>query len=360
MDQNLKNQYSAGKIVLGVILALIIGALVPVVMTLQISMMMPMIMLGGLMMVLLYCFAGSVPALVLGVVQVASSAFFFSPVFGWIVVFMSVMPAWIAIRGIGAKQPFFKQMRECISAQSSGLLLAVIIAYVSFGGNMISKLIDAIRAEFAQMPEELISSIVDGVNATMVSMGLPEGTLTVDAYRELVSGAMLDYLQESYTRILPGSLIVGAVYTTVLSVFWGNWRMARKGLATPESFAGMSAWFLPGHATGGFIFVWATAYVLMAVGYKSGENFYQTIYMLVQLVFSIQALASFDRGFLKKGMRTGKRCALIAIIWIASMLMPGLGIGLMFIGVASALWGSHGMITLRMKQQHDNNSDDND
>lgn len=360
MDQNLKNHYSAGKIVLGVIIALIIGALVPVVMTLQISMMTPMVMLGGLMMVLLFCFAGPAPALVLGVMQIAASAYFFSPVFGWIVLFMSVMPAWVAIRGIGSKQPFFKQMQDCLSAQTSGLLIAVIIAYVSFGGDMISKLIDAIRTEFARMPEELISSIVDGVNSTMVSMGFQESTLTVDAYRELVSGAMLDYLQESYTRILPGSLIVGAVFTAVISVFWGNWRMARKGLATSESFVGMSAWFLPGHATGGLIFVWAASYVLMAVGYKSGENLYQTVYMLNQLVFSIQALASFNRGFLKKGVRTGKRCALTVIIWIASMLMPGLGIGLMFIGIASALWGSHGMITLRMKQQHDNDSDNND
>lgn len=359
MDQKQKMNYSPGRIVAGIVLAVVLGAALPLITTLQISLMTPMVLFGEILMIYLYCYAGSIPAAVAGVLQMGAFAFFFSPSLSWIMLFAAILPACIIIGGISAKRPFFEQMRNGLVIQSIGLIIGIFLAYISFGSGMVARLIDTIREGIAQIPEEFIASIVDNLNSTLSSMGASEEMFTADAYRELVSGAMLDYLQESYTQTLPGSLIVGAAFTVIAGIFCGNWFMARRGVASNESFVGMSKWYLPENVVGGLMFVWIVGYLLAIVGYKSGDIVYRTVYMLARFIFSIQALASFNRLFLKKGMRSGKRYFMVTFIWVVSLLLSSASVALMFYGVTSAILGSHGVLTMRIKRHNDDHSDDN-
>ena len=363
MSQIQMPRASAGKVLLGIVLALAIGALLPVVLTLQVAALMPVVLIGGVMMVFLCCFGGWIPACVLLAAQLASTAFFMGSTIMWMVLAAVVLPAVFVMRGIILRQKFFSQMRNALMVQMAGLIIAVFIAFMAFGSNMIAQMMDALRAQFAQMPDEIFEPFVDAINSAFAMMGdgaVPqESMMTVERYREMLMGTMLDVMQEVYVQNLPAVLLTGAAITAILSVLWGNWMMARRGYATTESFIGMSRWFLPAQLSCGLILMWVASYILAVVGYASGETVYVSIYMLVQLAFFVQALASIDRLFLKRGMRPGSRYALMTVILLASQMFSLFNNVLFIYGGASALFGSRGAIRLWM-QKHQNDHTDSD
>ena len=62
-----------GKLILGVILALLIGALTPVITVLELSLLIPVVVLSGLFMVFLFCYSGQITAWVYMIVQLATT-----------------------------------------------------------------------------------------------------------------------------------------------------------------------------------------------------------------------------------------------------------------------------------------------
>ena len=73
----------------------------------------------------------------------------------------AVLPALYVMRGVAAKRPFFEQLRGGILAFGAGLVAAMLIAYASFGGGMVARFVDMMRAEFARMPDAALQPIVD-------------------------------------------------------------------------------------------------------------------------------------------------------------------------------------------------------
>lgn len=349
-----------GRIVGNVVLALLFGALLPIIAVLQVSMLLPVLMLCGIFAVRMKARVGWIPPLVLFGASLASSVYFLSGPLTAALAVAAILPALYVMRGIEQKQPFFAQLRGGIAAFGIGLVAAMGIAYLSFGGGMVARFVDLMRAEFARMPDAALQPIVDALNSAFAMSGtrLSE-TYTVELYRSQLSG-VFDLLQQTYAQALPGALLSGALLSGVLSVLWGNWTMARQGMATNESFVGASGWYLPAQISLGALALLAVSYILAATGYNGGATVFQTVSQLVGAIFVIQALASMDRRMLRAGRGLNHRRVLIGLIAVGALIMREFALVFGAVGVLSALLGSHGAIKRLGDGGQDDQSDRHD
>ena len=342
MNYNRPDSVNIGRLVAGIIMALLFGALTPVALVLEMTLLTPVIITGGLFLVFLYTFAGTLPAWLFLIVQLVSTAALVNNAFMWMLVLAGVIPACAVIRGIAMKQPFFTQLRNALIAYGAGLVAAVFLAYAIYGGNMIGKLADLMREQFTLMPDEVFSPIVDAINSA-ISPGGVAGfePFTVESYRAQVAG-VLELMSETYALTLPGTLISGALITGMLSVLWGNWIRARRGLATNESYIPLNRWFMPGQMSLGLTVMWLFSYILSQTQYASGQTVYIVVYHIASSAFAVQGIAAVDRFLYRRGSSAGSRRVLATLGFLLGVVFRLLNTVLFTIGAISALFGSHG------------------
>jgi len=352
---------SVGKIIAGSIIALIVGMLFPVLLTFQAAFMMPLVLVTNLLMPVLFVSGGRVAAGMLVFTELASSIFFFGDTMALMLLAASVLPGLTVIMGMSRRRAFFDQLKTGIIVHVIGYFTAIAIAYFSIGGNMINRFIDGVRAQFDAMPDEFIQPIVDSFNQMVGSVAggsvPPESTITVEMYRNLISGTLMDIMETLYVENLPGCFLIGALLTGVVSVLWGNWRMARKGLATTESFIGMSQWNLPAYITGGVFFIWIAGYIIYATKGASARSVYRASYLIVQVAFYIQAVSCIDRWLKARYMGLRGRRIVTIMLLIGAMIIPLINVILFVVGGGSAFTG---MIRSNAKANDENNSNDDE
>ena len=360
MDSRQGFSVSPGRLVGSVILAILFGGLLPVISVFQISLLVPVLMLGGILAVYLKARAGWIPVAVMVAAALAASLWAMGERLTLVLLVASLLPSLSVMRGVALKDPFFDQLRTGVIAFVVGLLAAVLIAYASYGSGMVAQFMNLLRAQYDQMPDAALQPIVEWANSL-----LPAGTagagqlMTVDFFRSQLSG-MLDLLQQTYGQLLPGTLISGALLSGVISVLWGNWTMARRGLATNESFVGMSGWFMPPQLSIGAIVMWLVGLIMMYSGAANGATIHMTIAQVAGAAFAIQALSALDRRMLRADRPLGRRRALVTLFAVFALLLRGVGSALSYVGVASALFGSHGAIRLWLQRRQDDHSDRDD
>ena len=274
----------------------------------------------------------------------------------------SLAPSVMVVFGATGKKPFFEQMNAGVIAFIGGLLAAMLIAYAAFGSGMVAKFMDVLRAEYNRMPDAALQPMVDAVNAMLPAAGGVRGlSMTVTDFRGQLSG-VLDLMQQTYAQVMPGALLSGAILSGVLSVLWANWTMARRGMATNESFVGMSGWFLPARFSLGAVLLWLVGLVMMNGGVRNGATVYMTVAQAAGAAFAVQALSALDRRMLRAGRPLSRRRLLIALLAVLALLLRGVGAVLAYVGVASALFGSRGAIRLWLQERRndDSNHDDPD
>ena len=349
---------SGGRLALGVVLAVVLGLLTPVLMALEACFLMPVVVLSGLLMVFLYGYAGRLPAWLYMTVQLGATALTINSTFMWMTMAAGTFPAIFAMRGIIMKRPFFEQLRLDVGFYAAGLVVAVFIAYTTYGGNIIGRAVDALAEQFKRMPDLWFRPFVDAINQTFAADG-PEGISPIDIadYRTRVL-AMLQLVGETYERMLPGNLLAGSVMSGVLTALWGNWQMARRGLATDESFIGMERWFLPRGVTLELLLLWIIAYFISESGYASGETVYMAAYTVVSTAFMFQGLAAINRFCYKRTMTHRKRRVLTVLGLLFGMVFKLFNSFLFIIGAVSALFGSHGAISIRISRDDDDDDDE--
>ena len=364
MNENSASPISSGRLIGSCVLALILGAALPIAATMGVLMLFPLLLIGGAVLVALQCAGGWVPAGLYTGVGLGLSVYALGPAPTLILAAGLLLPALAVLPGIQSRRPFFEQLRLSIAAHAAGLVAALLIAYVTFGSGMVARLMDGLRAQFAMLPDEFFAPFVEVINSTLAGSGLSGITgMTVDAYRGSLNG-VLDVMEITYGQTLPGVLLSAALIGAVLTPLWGNWRMALRGLATEESFIGMSRWFLPANISLGALGLWAVGLVLSLSGYKDGQTVYTTIYMLFRLVFTVQGIASMDRRMLVRGVATRRRKVLLTIAFVAGQIFELVSFVLVLQGLASAMFGSNGalgklkVITRRGGDDDDNDNDD--
>lgn len=370
---------SGGRVVFGCVLAVLLGMATPLLTLIEVTSLMPIIMFSGVFMVFLYGWAGRLPAWLYMTVQLASAAVLSGSDFMWMTMAAGVFPAIISMRGMMRKQPFFEQLRLSIIYYLVGTIAAVLILRLSVGGNPISGVIHIVGEEMESLPDVYYKSVVDAINASIPSDALPGGTaMTVSTLREQLS-AMQQQAIELYGASLPGTLLSGAATSGVLTALWGNWLMARHGLATvdvgampsspgcvmpssPESsYVGMTRWFLPADLTRGLLLIWLFGFIQAQTTYSAAEAVFQATSALVGVAFGVQGLCAIDRFFYRRGASSGRRHTMMAlalllgpllsaVLWVFALIGAALRVSnpiLFLIGAGSALFGSHGALRRR-------------
>lgn len=358
MGQNKVFSESPGKRVGSVIAGVALGILLPVLAVLQITMLLPVLMLGGIFSVWLYAHGGWGPMLALATSAATASVFLLGTTMAITLLIASVLPALIIVRGIVQKRPFFEQMRSGIIAYILGLLAAMMVAYQSFGSGMVARFVDLLRSEYDLIPDVTLQPMMEWLNELLATGGMTGRSSDLSTFRSLLSG-FLDLLEQTYAQILPGSLLSGALLSGILSVLWGNWTMARRGFASNESFIGLSRWFMPAGVSVGMIGMLLVGLILSISEMENGTTAYMTIAQTVGAAFAVQAVAAIDRRLMRAGRTLGSRKVWCTIISIFGLAFRGFGSALAYVGAASALFGSHGAIREwghKQKGDHDNDN----
>ena len=352
MDDNRLMRVPPGRLACGIVLAMVVGGLLPLIITLEAMLLFPVFMVGGILLVYLYCYAGPVPAGLYILSQLVSCAYLGGATITLAAVVTNILPGMVTIRGIQLKQPFFAQLKRSIAMYVGGLLLAIVYAYAVYGGGMITRFMNLLRAQYDHMPDDYFAPFIDMYNNAMAGVS----TMTIEVFRGQLNG-MLDLMQQAYAASLAGMLMAGAMLSGVLSTLWGNWKMASRGFATSQSFVGMSYWFLPSRVTSACLFMLAAGWLISRGSYASGHTVYSTIGIIVGAVFAVQAAAAIDRRLMRGTMRTSARRSVITVVMALALFLPTLQTAVIMIGALSALFGSHGSIRLWLnnRQFHDNN-----
>ena len=103
--------------------------------------------------------------------------------------------------------------------------------------------------------------------------------------------------------------------------------------------------------------LYATGFVLYFAGMRNGGAVFIAIESIVNVCFSVQAAGAFARQLALFGVPEKKRnifiSILMAVLWIAGAISV-----LVWIGGASALFGTQGLITAALRKRREKNDKD--
>lgn len=336
MNQNAGIRPTAGKIVFGTIVAVIVGLVEPFLLSLQLMLPMPALNVAGVLAVALYAYAGVVPACVLGVLSIAGIVVGFGGSAGLVALPMCLIPPIVILWGLRTPKPFFRQMTVGILAALGATTLSAVLAGIVFGGELIGQLMDMVAETFQANKDAIWSAL----QPSFATAGIQ---LTAEEFSDLYL-QLLQLLRMYYEYHSLANLLTGAVLTAVLSVFWGNWLEARRGNATVDSFKGLHEWSLPANVTWGLLMTLVASAVLNVAGVSGGMTVWIVVSDLAQLAFIIQAFSAIDRRLKARGSSRGRRTGTVVLVLLASVILSGFALMqiLAVAGCASALFGRKG------------------
>ena len=360
MNSNEMGRPTTGRVVGESLLAGLLGGLLPLLMLTEVLSLCPVLFLGGIFLVFFQCSAGWIPAALFIGAQLGSTAMLCGFTIMAMELVAAVLPGLAVVRGVARRQPFFEQLRLSLVYYGAGVVAAIVIAYMSYGSGMVQKFMDVMRTQFRRMPDAALQPLVEAVNSALSTQGLQGLTrITIADYRSSLMG-VLDLMEQTYGQMLPGALLSGALVSAVLSALWGNWRMARRGLATSESFKGMTEWHLPGQVTAGTLLLWLVSVLLAQGNIAAGQAVSATVQQIACFTFVFQALAAMDRRYFERGMALKTRRVLIGISLAFSLIFRDIATLLMIVGILSALMGREGLIRRHMNRDDHDDSDQDD
>ena len=337
MESTARYKPSARKIVFFSLIALVIGALHPILLTYQTLLLAWLPYVYVIAAALLYAGGGIIPAAIMGIAGIAGAYWSMSPAIATVTLPLTVLPAVVIVLGIRARKPFFIQLRNALIAAVAGALLAIVLAIALIGGDMVSQFMDMLR---------LLS---DGAMPSLYEIYLPVlesrgASVTYEqflaAYREVLAT-----MQILYETNLAGAVLADSIVTALIAALWGNWISARHGDATAESFIGLAGWHMPSNMTIGLLLALAAGGILAAIAWAAISN-------IASLAFCVQLFAANDRRLKAAGATRGRRTGMGILLYVLILIVPIAKMLAPLIGAASALFGRTGAVTL-WKQKHD-------
>lgn len=344
MESTARYKPSARKIVFFSLIALVIGALHPILLMYQTLLLAWLPYVYVIAAALLYAGGGIIPAAIMGVVGIAGAYWSMSPTIATVTLPLTVLPAVVIVLGIRARKPFFIQLRNALIAAVAGALLAIVLAIALIGGDMVSQFMDMLR------------SLSDGAMPSLYEIYLPVlesrgASVTYEqflaAYREVLAT-----MQILYETNLAGAVLADSIVTALIAALWGNWISARHGDATAKSFIGLAGWHMPSNMTIGLLLALAAGGILAAIGMRGAEIAWAAISNIASLAFCVQLFAANDRRLKAAGATRGRRTGLGILLYVLILIVPIAKMLAPLIGAASALFGRTGAVTL-WKQKHD-------
>ena len=336
------------KIVLFSLLAAVLGFLHPLLFTYQSLFLIWLPCIYVIASALLYAGGGWIPAgILLGVGAVSS--------FVWLDAFLAisllpvtVLPAFLIVKGIQKRRPFFAQMRTALIASVGGALLTLFAVMLFYGGDVVAQFMDMVRSVL----EDIMPSMYQIYQPVFEAQGI---TLTYDEFLSTYT-QVLATIQSVYATNLPGAVLADAVLTALIAVLWGNWVTARHGEATTESFKGLADWYMPSNMAIGLLIAFVAAAILSSTTFNGASIAWATVCAVVYLAFTVQLLSALDRRMKAHGRTRSGRTAIAILLFAAINLIAYLRFAALLIGAGLAIFGKNGVIDQR-RRDSDKNSD---
>lgn len=329
------------KIVLFSLLAMVLGLLHPLLFTYQTLFLLWLPCVYVIASALLYAGGGWIPA---GILLGAGAVFSFL----WLdarlalaLLPVTVLPAFLIVRGIQKREPFFAQMRTALVASVGGALLTLFAVILFFGGDAVAQFMDLVR------------SILDEIMPSMYQIYQPvfEAQGVTLSYEDFLStyAQVLATIQTVYATNLPGALLVDAALTALIAVLWGNWVTARHGDATVESFKGLADWHMPSDMVIGLLIAFAASAILSNLNLNGTNIAWATVCSVVYLAFTVQLLSAMDRRMKARGRTRGGRTAIAILLFTVINILSILKLPALLIGAGLAIFGKNGVIDQRRR-----------
>lgn len=318
---------------------------------------------------LLYAWAGWVPAGIVSVGTVASLAWFagisgaVSPLLAGLgAALVLVAPGVVSIVLMEKRMGLFRRMIACVLVQTAALLACVAFVYLAMGIDLVDALTGMMRMSVEAMPEEMISGLLN--------MYYYSGMLTEESMEELSGGILLyadvmkifdevfELTNYQLKQIMPALLINSGLISGVLMTALPSAVARKRGLEPAVPHVPVHEWFLPSRAVGGLTVCMATAIALSLMNVEGASGVLAVFMQVLTTVCVIQGVAALTRMMKKSGAGRGVRIALTtaAVVFASGFVQ--------MVGVASALFGSHGAISAwmrnKMKEMEENRKDDDE
>lgn len=351
MDYSYTPKPSVGKVIFSTAFAVILGALYPLMLMVQLIFPVLMPCFAVMLITALYAAVGIAPVIGFCATVLPSTFLGFGPVLGAAALPVCLIPTAVAILGIRGRKPFFGQMSRAIAAGMGGTVLSIVIAALAFGTDMVGQLMAQVQAAF----EEMMPSLWSVQESLFASYGIQ---LTYEEYTAAYFDA-LKILERYYELYLPGNLLTGAAMTSMLAVFWGNWLKAKRGESTPESFAGLCDWYLPGNMTIGILLTLVVGLVISKMDVTGGNTAWIAVTTLAQFAFCVQFFAALDRRQKAIGASRKRRIfSAVMFVLLGMLTNNGTVLSLFFLmplaGAGSALFGRKGVIRVWIEKNKGN------
>lgn len=330
--------------IIGVLLALLTGVIGPFT------------PVGPVAMTFLFAYAG-MPAFIMSIaVQALVSNFTGGMMLTLVCLLCNVLPATLVVRGVRWRKPFHAQMKRSIIYQFIGVLISVLVLYTYMGGNIIGKFVDSygMTLRLAEMKSEQVRSMVDSMLVRAYGAETMKPVLEDAMERTKYLKSFLNDFKELMTLSLPGMLITNGLISGILMVMLPNWYWRHRGLATEESYVTLEKWRLPGQIVLGLLALYATGLVIYFTDMNNGGAVFVALESMVNVCFSVQAASAIARQLTLFGIVEKKRNIFISVM-VAALWIAGATPVLVWIGCASALFGSQGVITLALRRHREKN-----
>lgn len=337
LAQSESPQNRASRVVIGVIVALLLGIVSPYL---------AVIPLVPVLLAFLYAYGGLVPAVLCAALTIGTYAVSFG-LTGMLMGFVAyIVPAAFIVRGIRMRLPFFRQIVIAIASLAGGIVAALALAYVALGSNLLGGIDEGMRETLdavAKVYPGLIDAVmaraylIPGAPETVTSDLLINGFLT-EAQRTGYIDALVSDLQAMLALTLPGYLLSMAAFSGTLAVAWAGYVKRNEPETSEISYVPLARWYTPYQLSLGMLVTLGVGYLLFRQNVSGGDTLYITIRSIIRIVFMIQAAVSLERRLQAFGAKMWLR---VVIILLIALLF---GDFCVYYGGASALVGSTGAI----------------
>jgi len=345
------NRYSPAKMIGASVLAVVLGLLQPLALPLTL-----VIVPGTLTMVLLYVWAGYIPASI----YLAASALSMYGLLGagaaGAVLMVIGVPAGVSIALLMRGSRFFDRLKAAVAAQAAVFLLLIVIAYAAVGRDLISVFVETVQSWVNELPEAVTTLSLQ----YFASMGLFESDLTQQVLENTLSQAdsaalltaVYEMLGELLRLGLPAMLLSSSLVTGLLTGWLPGLVCTRRG--DGMEYVSFSDWHMPARVTGGFALCLVTAFLMEQFAVSGSEAVMNAVLQLGETSFMIVGGAAMSRRLKANGKSRTFRVVFIVLGMLLAQFV------LMLCGIWSALFGRRGAISgyMRRKMEDQNRKDD--
>ncbi|MBQ1257655.1 MAG: hypothetical protein IIX93_10340 [Clostridia bacterium] len=289
----------------------------------------------------LFGYGGIFPASLMALTMLVSGF----AVGGWMIpaylLLIGILPGAVMIYGSKKGIRFFAQVRNAMIAILISFVILVLAIrsvtgqdFASFFKTMFDEMISTFSMEEKDAFAQYLNQIINQIDTQEAA---------VDT--ENILAFFSDGMEQTISLLMPVSMIIYAVLNGALGVLWMNWLRQKHGESNVE-FVPVRGWRLSKQVTLGLAVVFVAVLIIGKNAQEAGISARIMAGTAIICAACIQASASFLSRLTVMGVSVKKRTLfLVVFILLTFVYFP-------FYGIMSALFGSKGLFTPKVRFVH--------